>query len=506
MKKIFKLSKVIVPLVIALGMFSGCDEYKSESGIVKATIVNWPENVKSISVGGSYFEKGETNLQKESESFGSLGIELTYEGYYSGEDKLIGTVKDKTNFKVFVNGIEIQNEADYFEWDYKKMNFSAYFYAQLQDQSQTELTVSFEGAPEEISLEDVRLLDETGYSYIRVDEKLTETINVSFSYADDTETEYIDELFKSDLFGDEANYLYYAKAGKQIKMSASPKNGYSMSGTEGYSFKKSYDDTEESITQGRLDGDYFVSAPFYTLGQSGQICTISGNGAQEIPDTRAGKTYYATRVLEDSFILSDDGSWKKIYVKPEINNAKISFGADKAVTITADDTEITGTYYMLHDGANYESPGYSGGLYETESIAYFTLTEQKVGGVHYTFYFAPLDESGNGQPAIGVYGTECEISDENKVSVVKGQTAKLNVKFVYFNSVPKTVSLHESGATLDTELSLTGTSTSWDSNVTDAVIEFDTSSYEAGEYWFTVKTDGVESNSLTIVLTEPETE
>ena len=149
MKKIFKLSKVIVPLVIALGMFSGCDEeYKSESGIVKATIVNWPENVKSISVGGSYFEKGETGLQKESEPFGSLGIELTYEGYYSGEDKLIGTVKDKTNFKVFVNGIEIQNEADYFEWDYKKMNFSAYFYAQLQDQSQTELTVSFEGAPE----------------------------------------------------------------------------------------------------------------------------------------------------------------------------------------------------------------------------------------------------------------------------------------------------------------------------------------------------------------------
>lgn len=438
-------------------------------------------------------------MQKESEPFGSLGIELTYEGYYSGEDKLIGTVKDKTNFKVFVNGIEIQNEADYFEWDYKKMNFSAYFYAQLQDQSQTELTVSFEGAPEEISLEDVRLLDETGYSYIRVDEKLTETINVSFSYADDTETEYIDELFKSDLFGDEANYLYYAKAGKQIKMSASPKNGYSMSGTEGYSFKKSYDDTEESITQGRLDGDYFVSAPFYTLGQSGQICTISGNGAKEIPDTRAGKTYYAARVLARN-------SYFSAYVKPEINNARISFGADKAVTITADDTEITGTYYMLLDGANYECPGYSSGLYETESIAYFTLTEQKKDGGNYTFYFAPLDESGNGQPAIGVYGTECEISDENKVSVVKGQTAKLNVKFVYFDTVPKTVSLHESGATLDTELSLTGTSTSWDSNVTDAVIEFDTSSYEAGEHHFSVKTDGVESNSLKIVLTEPETE
>lgn len=500
MKKIFKLSKVIVPLVIALGMFSGCDEeYTSESGIVKATIVNWPENVKSISVGGSYFEKGETNLQKESESFGSLGIELTYEGYYSGEDKLIGTVKDKTNFKVFVNGIEIQNEADYFEWDYKKMNFSAYFYAQLQDQSQTELTVSFEGAPEEISLEDIRLLDETGYSYIRVDDKLTETIKVSFSYADENETEFIDELFKSYLFGDEANYLYYAKAGKQIKMSASPKNGYSMSGTDGYSFKKSYDDTEESITQGLLDGDYFVSAPFYTLGQSGQICTISGNGAQEIPDTRAGKTYYAARVLARN-------SYFSAYVKPEINNARISFGADKAVTITADDTEITGTYYMLLDGANYECPGYSGGLYETESIGYFTLTEQKEDGAHYTFFFAPLDASGNGQPAIGLYGTECEISNENEVSVVKGQTAKLNVKFVYFDTVPKTVSLHESGATTDTELSLTSTSTSWDSNVTDAVIEFYTSSYEAGEHHFTVKTDGVESNSLKIVLTEPETE
>ncbi|MCI5522975.1 MAG: hypothetical protein MR449_02445, partial [Spirochaetia bacterium] len=282
----------------------------------------------------------------------------------------------------------------------------------------------------------------------------------------------------------------------------------SMSGTEGYSFKKSYDDTEESesITQGRLDGDYFVSAPFYTLGQSGQICTISGNGAKEIPDTRAGKTYYAARVLEDSFILSDDGSWKRIYVKPEINNAKISFGADKAVTITADDTEITGTYYMMLDGAEYECPGYSGSLYETEGLGYFTLTEQKKDGGNYTFYFAPLDDSGNGQPAIGFYGTECEISDVNKVSVVKGQTAKLNVKFVYFNSVPKTVSLHEIGATTGTELSLTGTSTSWDSNVTDAVIEFDTSSYEAGEYWFTVKTDGVESNSLKIVLTEPETE
>lgn len=289
-------------------------------------------------------------------------------------------------------------------------------------------------------------------------------------------------------------------------MSASPKNGYSMSGTAGYSFKKSYGDTEESITQGRLDGDFFVSTPFYTLEQSGQICTISGNGAQEILDTRAGKTYYAARVLEDRFILSDDGSWERIYVKPEINNAKISFGADKAVTITADDTKITGTYYMELNGAHYECPDYSGSLYETEGLGYFTLTEQKKDGGNYTFYFAPLDASGNGQPAIGIYGTECEISDENKVSVVKGQTAKLNVKFVYFNSVPKTVLLHESGETSDTELSLTSISTSWDSNVTDAVIEFDTSSYEAGEHHFSVKTDGVESNSLTIVLTEPETE
>ena len=231
MKKQFNFLKALMPLILAAGTFLGCNQDSPESPKnVKVSVKNWPENVTAINFGGENFTEAEIKQQKEGSFWvgDTILIDLHYKGYDSAEEGLYGTIKDKTNFKIFVNGKEIQNQADFLESESLKTNLSTHFYANIK--SEAEMELSFEGSPEEINPKDVRLLDETGYSYIYIDEALSETMSISFEYDTSlTETSSsINEIFSGYYFSDNKSFLYPVKTDKKIKMEAYPKAGYAM--------------------------------------------------------------------------------------------------------------------------------------------------------------------------------------------------------------------------------------------------------------------------------------
>ncbi|MDY4152999.1 MAG: hypothetical protein SOX89_05455 [Treponema sp.] len=491
MKRRFNFLKALLPFILAIGTFSACDQ---DSPGVKITVKNWPEHVTEISFGDANFQKNEINLQKESNHWvgNDIYIHLWYEESESEQTGIYGTLKDKENFKVFVNGKEIQNEAEYLESDdiTKKTNLITYFESHLKAEAEMEL--SFEGFPEKINPKDVRLLDETGYSYIYIDDSLAETMMISFSYADTTLTEENSNIsqLRSYLSG-ESNFLYLVKTGKKINMNVLPISGYAMKTP----FSFSTDNETINITPSSFSSeyDYFESNPFSTLQEEGSILTITGIPADEIPDVLAGISYYVSRIIKEKQSFS--GEWTTQLLPPDVKNARISFGTDKSVEILLDKTTITGTYYMTTSGAELDIPGYyndSLNGYE----GYFKLKKDS-DTTHY-FYLASLSEGGIGEPTIGFYA-------DGEAVATKDEKVPLNVKFVYFDSVPEEVTVYLKGYETDTELgsfTLNGKNSDWAPEVTDATIELDISTYEAGEYTLYVKAGEVVSNDLPVIITE----
>ena len=234
MKRRFNFLKALLPFILAIGTFSACNQDSPNSPEnVKVIIKNWPENVKTINFAGVEFTKNDINQQKEGCYWvgKSCGLIIDYKGDYSSEEGLYGTIKDNENynFKVFINGKEYQNEANFLESESMKTNLSMLFSANIKGEAEMEL--SFEGSPKEINPKDVRLLDETGYSYIYIEDSLAETMNFSFSYADTSLTETsssINEIFSDYYFSDNRSFLYPIKTDKKIIMNAYPKDGYVM--------------------------------------------------------------------------------------------------------------------------------------------------------------------------------------------------------------------------------------------------------------------------------------
>lgn len=496
MKKRFNFLKALMPLILAAGTFLGCNQDSPESPKnIKVSVKNWPKNVTAINFGGESFTEDEINKQKEGSFWvgDTTLIDLCYKGYDSAEEGLYGTIKDKTNFKIFVNGKEIQNQTDFLESESLKTNLSTHFYANIK--SEAEMELSFEGSPEEINPKDVRLLDETGYSYIYIDEALAETMRISFEYDTSlTETSSsINEIFSGYYFSDNRSFLYPVKTDKKIKLEASPKNGYVMKNP----FKFLTDDKATIINPSENSEEYFYfrSNPFSPLQADGAILTITGTPADEIPDVLAGISCYISRIIKEK--QSFTGEWTTQLLPSDVKNARISFGTDKSVEILLDKTTITGTYCMTTSGAELNIPGYSQtGLNGYEG--YFTLgNNNNIDTIHY-FYLASMSEGGIGEPTIGFYA-------DGEASAQKGEKVPLNVKFVYFDSVPDEVTVYLKGDETDTNLgtfTLNGKNSSWAQEVTDATIELDTSAYPAGEYSLYVKAGEVESNELSVTLTE----
>lgn len=495
MKRRFNFLKALLPFILAIGTFSACNQDSPNSPEnVKVIIKNWPENVTEISFGDANFQKNEINLQKESNHWvgNDIYIHLWYEESESEQTGIYGTLKGKENFKVFVNGKEIQNEAEYLESNdiTKKTNLITYFESHLKAEAEMEL--SFEGFPEKINPKDVRLLDETGYSYIYIDDSLAETMVISFSYADTTLTEENSNIsqLRSYLSG-ESNFLYLVKTGKKINMNVLPISGYAMKTP----FNFSTDNKTINITPSSSfpnEYDYFESNPFSTLQEEGSILTITGTPADEIPDVLSGLSCYISRIIKEKQSLTTQ------LLPPDVKNAKISFGTDKSVEILLDNTTITGTYYMTTSGAELCTlciPGY----YNTSLNGYKGYFElRKDADTTHYFYLASMSEGGIGEPTIGFYA-------DGEAVATKGDKVPLNVKFVYFDSVPEEVTVYLKGYETDTELesfTLNGKNSDWAPEVTDATIELDTSKYEAGEYTLYIKAGEVVSNDLPVIITE----
>ena len=485
MKRRFNFLKALLPFILAIGTFSACNQDSPNSPEnVKVIIKNWPENVKTINFAGVEFTKNDINQQKEGCYWvgKSCGLIIDYKGYYSSEEGLYGTIKDNENynFKVFINGKEYQNEADFLESESMKTNLSMLFSANIKGEAEMEL--SFEGSPKEINPKDVRLLDETGYSYIYIEDSLAETMNFSFSYADTSLTETsssINEIFSDYYFSDNRSFLYPIKTDKKIIMNAYPKDGYVMK--KSFAFSTDPETIKITADTTHTYEDSFTSNSFSPLSEQGSILTVSGTPAEEIPDVLAGISCYVSRIIEE------DSSLKNI------KNAKISFETDKTFEIIADDTTVKGTYSMRTYGAELILEGFNGTLYGSEG--YFDLYK---GHSRYCFYLASMSEGGIGEPTIGFYA-------DGEAVATKGDKVPLNVKFVYFDSVPEEVTVYLKGYETDTELgsfTLNGKNSDWAPEVTDTTIELDTSKYEAGEYTLYIKAGEVVSNDLPVIITE----
>ena len=457
---------------------------------INVSIATWPKNVEEISIGYEYDSIFYSQILFNKDNFGKQTIKVLPEKdiniqitYTYNSDIPYGTIDGEDDFNVFINSNKLQNNAEHEKWRINEkeydMNTQLSFSSSI---AQTDsLNFSFEGYPKKIDSTKLRLLNASDYSYLYIDDSLFNNMNINFDYANTGSISDINELICKIYDNETENSIYLVRTNANIKMTASPKINYEMKSSFNFTANgnKIESNTENSSEQ------YFSSQNFKSLSTAGEILTISGTPAEEIPDIFAEASYYANRIIKIDISSPSP-------VVSDIKNAKISFGTNKTVELIVDNTTLSGTYGMTTSSeATLNLNDYNG--YLNSSEGYFSISKLNTT---YTFYLSSEDKIK--EPTIGFYA-------DGEAVAKKGEKVPLNVKFVYFDSVPDEVTVYLKGDETDTNLgtfTLNGKNSGWDQEVTDATIELDTSAYPAGEYLLYVKAGEVESNELSVTLTE----
>ena len=403
---------------------------------------------------------------------------------------IYGTKVGSTAFKVFVNGTEITNNY-YTSTDYisdvifSKSNVIPEFYSTVK--ATADMKISFEGTPEKIKLSDIRLKDETEYSYIQIDDSIYEGLYYELKYestgiSDGSGSSARIEQICPDYFG---NTLFYVEKGKNIIITARLEDTYYFKNSPVYFY---LDGTQLNNTSS-IDDEFKSEAVTAPAAQGGILRLTASDAPVEVPDNFKGLTLYATRVLK-----YDD------YMKQQqcdIKNVKVAFGEGKKFTLTADNTILEGTYTPTNSGAKFyfENPNYYANLYGYDGRVSLQILDSSM---YYDFYFQNLSKDGVAEASIGLY-------TDGEANIKAGESGTLNVKFVGLDEVPDSISLYADG-TDDTnklrDYKLTN-KTTWDNAVTDAEITLETNDQMTGNHQLYVKAGEVISNALEVeVYTE----
>ncbi len=401
MKKALKfLSGAVICLsvvITALSCEAEVEDYKWEG--TKLSVQNWPENVTRIRLHPDN-STGWLNLY-------DAGFQM-YDAYFTGKTVLIidydrlsdeeydeyfgyGIRSDSaTPFKVFINGVEAENEAlaatTYLGWDEVEVNATTgEFRTSFNITGVKTLEVTFENAPEKIKNKDIRLADETIYAYID-----TSALEENFKYIavwDWDENTTLDRLGRNGLY-------VIQKYTPNFYISVYPKDEYYISAGD---FETDAGTDVSSVQAGETY--YYVkfaftsSAPVYV--DAGTVISVTG-GTVTAYDVSA----FAGKKMV--FSENSQGGLELTSAALEINETA---GA-RTFALNIDGTDLTGTWkagplgydeypciYLTEDeegGRKFELWYYENGLNNTPGPCWHF--EETKSGPRYFFVFKEASE------------------------------------------------------------------------------------------------------------------
>ncbi len=327
------MKKILFVLIsLAAIIFVSCKK-EDEEPTKTVKIENWPDNVKGIQIisGYRYTDLKQADTKEVAAPSDNITIHVFAADVESESDTYAfygNLTTDKRLFKVFVNGKEAENKSGVMQTrdgdNVFDTNAISSFTANVTCNADT-LEISFENAPRKIAFDEIRLADETIYSYFDVS-GLGEHVKAHLYdvQADGTRT-----LLKQVVSGG----LYYVYKNSQVKLELWPETWYELNDS-----KVCADGVELTDTNG---GDLF-DCEFDGNRTSGQIIKITGSGADLINDSDFIDTVLISTSITKDNDSDPDISSVTIYLRDQFYD-----GSDrKTASINVDGSELIGQWFM----------------------------------------------------------------------------------------------------------------------------------------------------------------
>ena len=333
MKKEEIMKKILFVLIsLAAIIFVSC-KTEDEEPTKTVKIEKWPNNVKGIQIISGYRY---TDLkQAGTKEVAAPSDNITIHVFAADVESESGTcafygnlTTDKRLFKVFVNGKEAENKSGVMQSGYGddalNTNAISSFTTTFTCNADT-LKISFENAPREIAFDEIRLSDETIYSYFDVS-GLGEHVKAQLY---DVQANKSRTFLKQVVPGG----LYYVNKNSQVELELWPETWYELNDSKVYA-----DGVElaDSVAGGLFTYNFTESR------NTGDVIKITGSGADLINDSD-----FIDTVLISTSITKDNDS------DPDISSVTIYLrdqdydGSDrKTASINVDGSELIGQWFM----------------------------------------------------------------------------------------------------------------------------------------------------------------
>ena len=329
------MKKILFVLIsLAAIIFVSC-KTEDEEPTKTVKIENWPDNVKGIQIisGYRYTDLKQAGTKEVAAPSDNITIHVFAADVEESESDTYAfygnLTTDEELFKVFVNGEEAENKSGVVQSGsgderLETNAISSLFTANVTCNADT-LEISFENAPRKIAFDEIRLSDETIYSYFDVS-GFGEHVKAQLY---DVQADRTRTLLKQVVSGG----LYYVNKNSQVKLELWPETWYELNDSKVYA-----DGVELTDTDG---GDLF-DCEFDGNRTSGQIIKITGSGADLIDDS----DFINTTLTSTSIIKKNDSD-------PDISSVTIYLtgqdyeGSDrKTASINVDENELIGQWFM----------------------------------------------------------------------------------------------------------------------------------------------------------------
>ena len=327
------MKKILFVLIsLAAIIFVSCKK-EDEEPTKTVKIENWPDNVKGIQIisGYRYTDLKQAGTKEVAAPYDNITIHVFAADVESESDTYAfygNLTTDEKLFKVFVNGKNAENNRGVVQSGYGDAaldtNAISSFTANVTCNADT-LEISFENAPRKIAFDEIRLSDETIYSYFDVS-GLGEHVKAQLY---DVQADGTSTFLKQVVSGG----LYYVNKYSQVELELWPETWYELNDSKVYANGVEL----AASVAGRL-----FTYNFTEYRNKGEVIKITGSGADLINDSD-----FIDTVLISTSITKDNDS------DPDISSVTIYLtdkdydGSDcKTASINVDGSELIGQWFM----------------------------------------------------------------------------------------------------------------------------------------------------------------
>ena len=328
------MKKILFVLIsLAAIIFVSC-KTEDEEPTKTVKIEKWPDNVKGIQIisGSRYTDLKQAGTKEAAAPSDNITIHVFAADVESESDTYAfygNLTTDEKLFKVFVNGEKAENKSGVVQSGYGDDALDTNAISSLFTTTFTcnadILEISFENAPRKIAKNEIRLSDETIYSYFDVS-GLGEHVKAQLY---DVQANRNRTLLKQVVSGG----LYYVNKYSQVKLELWPETWYELNDSKVYA-----DGVELTDTDG---GDLF-DCEFDGNRTSGQIIKIIGSGAELINDS----DFIDTVLISTSITKNDDSDPNISSVTIYLNDQFYDESDRKTASINVDGSELIGQWFM----------------------------------------------------------------------------------------------------------------------------------------------------------------